>query len=413
MNYDVHSSSDDVSRLRRESMLYQLLSAHGIAASPPSTAMNKSPLWLYKESDRLYAVLVVEQQAIRLRPLIPQGDTAVALSPAILRRMKRMAVRAAYATGLDFAEVTLRQSRRDGQYTVELVDPRPVLDEMDVALYEQAVNEMQAEQQQYQAAKNGIMLGMDPEFILMNPEGKIVPANRFFSKRGRAGYDNVTVRGRSDVHPLVELRPVPSEHPAELIRNLRRAMWHAADVIDDVSLAWIAGGMPVPGLPLGGHIHLSGVPLNNAIVRALDNYLALPLLMLEHESGKIRRKKYGKLGDVRVKAYGGFEYRTLPSMLVSPRITKGAVALAKLIAVNYEQLNSRPLDRLDLLRAYYEGDKEKLIMTVKTIWLELTRLSDYGLYASYLDPLGEWIVRCRSWNEALDFRRAWRIPPFN
>lgn len=39
--------------------------------------------------------------------------------------------------------------------------------------------------------------------------------------------------------------------------------------------------MPQPGFPLGGHLHFSGVALNGALLRALDNYLALPLALLE------------------------------------------------------------------------------------------------------------------------------------
>lgn len=410
---DKRSLPDELSRLPHQDLLNQLLNAHGIALLPPPEAAVKSPLWLNQAAEQRCLVLVIEQQAIRLRLLHTREDAATLLPAAVLRRLKRLAVRAVYAAGLDVAEVTLQQAGGSQVYAVERVDPKPVWQDTDLALARQAKGEINTAIRQYQEARSKIQLGMDPEFILMNSEGKIVPANRFLAKEGRAGYDNATVRGRMNVHPLVELRPAPSGDPGELIRNLRRAMWHAADRINDASLQWIAGGMPITGLPLGGHVHLSGVPLHNAIIRALDNYLALPLLMLEHASGRLRRKKYGKLGDVRAKSYGGFEYRTLPSMLVSPRITKGTVALAKLIALNYGQLRMRPLDQLDQLQAYYEGDKEKLKQTVDRIWLELTQLKDYGTYASYLDPLGEWIMLRKSWDETRDFRRVWRIPPYN
>lgn len=186
----------------------------------------------------------------------------------------------------------------------------------------------------------------------------------------------------------------------------------AARRLDDPELRWIAGGMPVKGLPLGGHIHFSGVALNNALVRALDNYLALPLLLLEDESTTCRRRRYGKPGDVRIKGHGGFEYRTLPSLLVSPRVTKGAVALAKLIAENYERLRKRPLDEVDVLAAFVSGDKEKLAPVVRSLWAAVTALADYPNYARYLDPLGDWLARGATWQRETDFRKAWRIPPF-
>ncbi|MCZ4142661.1 hypothetical protein BZG17_33240, partial [Escherichia coli] len=129
----------------------------------------------------------------------------------------------------------------------------------------------------------------------------------------------------------------------ELIAHLLRAFGSASRSITDHTLIWQAGSMPQRGLPLGGHVHFSGITLNGELLRTLDNYLALPLAMLQDPRGDARRPRYGALGDFRLKSHGGFEYRTLPSFLVSPLVAKGVVGLAGLIASNYRRLRQRPL----------------------------------------------------------------------
>jgi hypothetical protein len=171
--------------------------------------------------------------------------------------------------------------------------------------------------------------------------------------------------------------------------------------------------MPVPGLPLGGHIHLSGISPSNALIRALDNYLALPLAMVEDPTTAKRRRRYGRLGDIRPQRHGGFEYRTLPSWIASPTIAKGVIALAKTVAEHYRQLRGRPLDDEETLAAYLAGDKAALECAVQAQWRTLESLDGYRKYAKYLDPLKERIMARRSWDEQRDFRVHWRIPPFH
>ena len=71
---------------------------------------------------------------------------------------------------------------------------------------------------------------------------------------------------------------------------------------------------------------MSRIWLTSRLLRVLDNYLALPFILIEDQNTKLRRPRYGFLGDFRRKTHGGFEYRTLPSWIVSPRITKGVIA---------------------------------------------------------------------------------------
>lgn len=391
-----------------DGQLGRKLALYGLKYEPVKAGGRKAGPWLLQPDKLRWAVRVFDMKVLDVRRLPDGEETGGDVPPA---RLARLAVRAVYASGLDFATVIVRQDGV-GKAVIEGLDGAPDPAGNAWRLWQPALVAMAAEDERRRAGTDRVVLGMDPEFVLLNKEGKVVPASRYFPRSGEVGFDRATVPGRANVHPLAELRPAPSAEPERLIRSLRRTMWIAARRIDDPGLRWIAGGMPVKGLPLGGHIHFSGVGLNSALVRALDNYLALPLLLLEDESATVRRKRYGKPGDTRVKDHGGFEYRTLPSVLVSPRITKGAVALAKLIAENYEQLPERPLDDPRLLAAFVAGDKPRLARVARKLWQSVAKLPDYPAWARYLDPLLEWLEAGITWQRETDFRKAWRIPPF-
>ena len=161
-------------------------------------------------------------------------------------------------------------------------------------------------------------------------------------------------------YPVAELRPAPARSPDELASNIRRLLIQANTRIMDRTLRWAAGGMPISGFALGGHIHLSGVRLTSRLLRQMDSYVALPLAMLEDPSDHARRPRYGALGDFRFQPHGGFEYRTLASWLVSPLAAKGAFALMLLCARESEYLLYRPAEEESMIEAYYAGDRVTL-----------------------------------------------------
>ncbi|WP_438445742.1 putative amidoligase domain-containing protein [Gorillibacterium sp. sgz5001074] len=263
------------------------------------------------------------------------------------------------------------------------------------------------------AARRPVLLGADPEFVLRRPDGHFVSASRYLEKEGAVGCDAVVLSRSKVIHPLAELRPKPCASPPELVRELYRTMRQAAALIGDDSLAWLAGSMPAKGLPIGGHVHVSGVWLNERLLRALDNYVALPLVLAEGQAAGRRRPRYGFLGDCRRKRHGGFEYRSLPSWLSTPQLALAVFALVRAVALHYRELPARPLDAADVQRAYYSSDKAELLPVVRSLWPDLERLPAYREYRGPLDALRDRLFRLEGWDEQADFRIPWKIPPFH
>ncbi|WP_150267995.1 putative amidoligase domain-containing protein [Paenibacillus tepidiphilus] len=320
-------------------------------------------------------------------------------------RLASAAVRALQALGLDSGEVRLA-AMGERRYTVEAVQPlaadRPLPPPCRAA-----AEALAGALAQEQPGRPGLLMGMDPEFLLLREEtGRVVPATRFLPTDGVAGCD-AGPPGTRGAFPVAELRPAPRGTPRALLAQLWSAAATADRRIADRTLAWRAGGMPLPGWALGGHLHFSGVALTAPLLRALDNYLALPLMLLEDGRAADRRPRYGTLGDFRRQPHGGFEYRTLPSFLVSPLIARGAVYLAHLIVSRYEELPDRPLDRDGLHAAFYSGDKALLRPEIPPLLARLRRLDGYDDAAGAIEPLFELIAGTRAWDETRNVRPLW------
>ncbi|MBH5317805.1 hypothetical protein I6N90_08310 [Paenibacillus sp. GSMTC-2017] len=328
---------------------------------------------------------------------------------AALRRVARTAVRALYTIGIDIGEAIIALGG-DGRVTVRAVWPMF----RDASQGAEAIERFAA---WYAAAselyedRSRILIGADPEFVLLMPSGKVAPASRFFGAgaSGAAGADAMLV-GRRLLYPVAELRPAPAESPAALAANVRRLLARAAVKISDPTLRWVAGAMPVPGLALGGHIHISGAPLTGRLLRMLDSCVAYPLALVEDPAGRGRRPRYGALGDFRPQPHGGFEYRTLPSWLVSPAAAKGAFALALLCAREALQIGRIPAQEERYAEAYYSGDRTELASCLDMIASAISATESYAALAAYIEPLFEAARRGKTWDESVDIRTKWRLP---
>jgi hypothetical protein len=327
---------------------------------------------------------------------------------ARLSKVKREAIKAIYVLGLDYGMVTC-SINSSGKFVVFEVQPTPPWKEPWTHLLANAMNQLAVQLRQEDSPPLPIGLGADPEFLLRHRNGKIVPASRFFLPEGVVGCDGVGSARYRHIKPLAELRPRPSLAAEQLTSHVFQTMQYAACRIADDHLEWLSGGMPYRGFPLGGHLHFSNLWLNSHLLRALDNYLALPLMMIEGESARYRRPRYGTLGDFRHKSHGGFEYRTLPSWLISPTLTRAVFALSLCIAYHYRQLQQRPLDSCNNYQAFYQANRTRLRPYALAMCQEISQLTHYPDYEQELSPLFELIETNHQWNEQADIRHSWNV----
>lgn len=357
---------------------------------------------------RPYAVEVLDGGRGRWRPLRPDE-----VGPRTRERAEGAAIRALNALRLDAGRVTLMVAgadRLEGVCRLELAPrpPRPAAEALR-AFVERWLGEPVFVHPDVSTAGRAVLLGADPEFLLVDRRtGEPVPASRFLPRAGSAGCDGHA--GAPGQYPVAELRPAPAADPRALVRALRRCLLAAQARIPDPDLAWVAGSEPVPGLPIGGHIHISGVPLSGPALRALDAYLALPLLFLEvRESAVRRRRRHGFLGDVRLKRHGGFEYRTLPSWLAGPRLALGVLSLARLVAIECRRLARDPFIDLVRMRAFNAADAARLRDLLPGMRAELEQLPGYGDVRAEVGPLLDQVMEGRPWDEAADLRQRWDV----
>ncbi|ACX64626.1 putative amidoligase domain-containing protein [Paenibacillus sp. Y412MC10] len=367
-----------------------------------------------------YAVHVDRLAAAKIRQHQMGGSEAVFMpdpesgryEDGLHRRLEKAALRSLYTLGVDEGEViiTARPGRR---YVVE--DVRMPADRSKAVMSAKGQGSRRTEgypannEEGDSSLVSSLLMGMDPEFVLMKDNGDIVFASEFMERGGSVGSDAVRLRGEV-IYPIAELRPSPKANPKELLLEMQKALREAHLLIQDRSLAWKAGALPYGDFPLGGHIHFSGVPLSLSLLQTLDNYVALPLTLLEDPNGRLRRPRYGFLGDFRRQPYGGFEYRTLPSFLVSPLVAKVSLGVAYLAARYSDRLPGRPLNTERYHRAYYEGDKSVLKECIAGWHRDLSALPEYPDYAREIERAVAHMETGRTWDESRDIRPLWNIP---
>lgn len=326
-------------------------------------------------------------------------------------KAKKLAIRTLYILGYDLGMVEICVHTGAPKHTVSKIFYHQQTADVFESTLNQFITEEQIQEQTY--ANSPTVLGADVEAVLRHTNGKYLLASKFFGKRGRVGHDAIWIRGNRSSYPLVELRPAPSENPLTLYKNVYRCLRHGVKKVNSPSIQWLAGGRPLQHYPIGGHIHFSKHALDPHFIRALDNYLTLPLSVLESNESLLRRPRYGYLGDYREQFHGGFEYRTPPSWIVSPRIAKGVLCLAKLLTIEYKQLSWFPLLSYDTHEAFYEGNRTALYPIIQNLWQELQTTNSYTNYAKELDKFYELIQNRFIWDEFADIRSAWRLSPYS
>ncbi|WP_051271144.1 putative amidoligase domain-containing protein [Shimazuella kribbensis] len=404
--------AQQVERVADETIRRRILRVHGIPVQDQSFVIRQYIVYVYQtkvlfmyRSNSAGQWLQKRAISTSYQRVYPSTDKTKEV-----QNVQSMAIRAVYALGLDYAAV-LCGVVHGKNIVIRKVNPSPKLNSVMMGSFEKAF-EQYRDTQPIDIPSDKVLIGADPEFIMRSKTGNLILASKYFPLRGKVGCDAIWLGQNRSHKPLVEVRPEPTSDPRVLVERIYHCLAYAARKMAQVPCSWLAGAMPYNGYPIGGHIHFSGIEPTFGLLRALDNYLTLPLMMAEDEKGVRRRPKYGYLGDYRIKNHGGFEYRTPPSWLVSPTLTKGALATAKLIVLHHQKLKLTPLSNPDLQTAYYKGEKDSFTFWVSLLCQGLKDLDDYKMYEKYLDPYFEYLQSGKKWDESRDFRRAWRLPPY-
>lgn len=340
----------------------------------------------------------------KFRPVIdyssPRTDRAI-----------RLARRVLYCLGLHFGRVDLGYTNKKVLRVLSVSAAPPVTKKL-AALYMNALTVASSRRLSTRPIHaDEVVLGADPEFMMVSPSTKrVVFASDFFGRDGLIGYDNQSYFRDRRNHPIAEIRPRPTASPAQLVREMKEALRLAAQKTAHVGTIWLAGSQPYKGYSTGGHIHFTGIPLTFQLVTALDNYLAIPCMLLENTiRAASRRPRYGFLGDVRTKSHGGFEYRTLASWLVSQRLAEAILYLAKLVVVEHKSLQAEYLGSIDAAADFYRAKKDRFRPYVARLWADIERTRYYEVCKNKIRIIKTMIDRKRTWRDRADIRASWGL----
>ncbi|MHA1281995.1 MAG: putative amidoligase domain-containing protein [Promethearchaeota archaeon] len=200
-------------------------------------------------------------------------------------------------------------------------------------------------------------IGGDLEVIILDSSGReMIPANQtiFNSTSSTAWF------GRDGSGPIAEIRFPYSRNPYTLIINVERSIniFIKSRLFQQKKSSGLIAGFYRFSKPLGGHIHF-GISPNDDMIKKLDYYLAIPVLLISDPYELKQRTlytSYGKLGAFRRKSYG-FEYRTLGSFIVDPEIATEIFSLAGIIVEKYRNLPQVEITE-QIKNRYNNADKD-------------------------------------------------------
>jgi hypothetical protein len=358
---------------------------------------------------RYYDVLIFDMNVISIKVRAPEANTVKYIKEAECTKAVEAARKSIYILGLDYGMVTIGLTGKRKLRVMRIYDS-PKIRKKDMDTLVNKIKSLINQNYPRTESDKEIKIGADPEFMLFNAKsGKMIAASDLFPREGIVGCDNIRTPNRQQ-RPVAEIRPNPACSPRELANNIKKALTSAREFAPYNNVRWVAGSQPVSGFSIGGHIHFSNIPLNYALLRTLDNYLGLVVFLIENPiSAARRRKKYGHLADIRLKNYGGFEYRTPGSWLVTPEIACAVLCLAKIVVEHYLELKNAHLDNPDALQAFYQGDQDYFRPIFQKIWSDVTKTSTYSEYKEELKIIPYMIENSITWDEKADIKVAWKI----
>jgi len=321
-----------------------------------------------------------------------------------------LAQKGIHALGLDFGVVTIGKGLNNRYYILDIDPSCRWMTHGCLDAYKKQFIETILKYDNLINNKQNITIGADPECLLKDKENeKLILASDFFQNEGSFGLDERSIEAGKKFFPLMEIRPKHSLNPIEVFQSIEVILTDVYRYIHYKNVGLYAGSMPIYNYWIGGHIHF-GMKPNAKLVKALDTYLAIPMMMIEKShSARQRKSKYGILGNYREKSHGGFEYCSISSWLVSPKITVGVLCLAKVIAQEYLNIKDEIHYSYSDVRAYYLVNKGYFKDKIKSIIKNIKNTYTYKIYKPKIDYLFEMIESGNEWSEEIDIKQTWGL----
>jgi hypothetical protein len=141
---------------------------------------------------------------------------------------------------------------------------------------------------------------------------------------------------------------------------------------------------------LGGHIHISGVAVDQVFLAALDRFVATPLNEVSNTTLRFSRG-YGRLSAIEAgKSHGGWEYRSPLSWISTPDLAKGVLSIAWLLAQAQKHGHITQFQTWDDFFAYPRKGHAK---NVKKFTLVLADLKQQNTKLENIEVLKAWDKR--------------------
>jgi Phage phiEco32-like COOH.NH2 ligase-type 2 len=153
--------------------------------------------------------------------------------------------------------------------------------------------------------------------------------------------------------------------------------------------------------------------LTQRFVRALDWLLIVPLSAIEPVQARGRRPRFGRLGDVRVKLDGHFEYRTLPNWMVERTLAQGVMTLLTCVVRMEREIDRVIPEAIEQMCwwqfhfAYYHGGRSWFQQMLPKWWEWVLKMIQREQERKVLVLFYERIRSGRHWQESTNQISLW------
>jgi hypothetical protein len=169
-----------------------------------------------------------------------------------------------------------------------------------------------------------VMIGADPEFEVRDHKGEFISADDAIE-------DTSNEFGTDGCSDTGEIRPKPGT-PEDVVKNISNILTKGNKKVgNEVNL--FAGAYK--NVPLGGHIHFSGVENNSSFIKSLDILITKPLRKVSNARRRINAG-YGGMSEYNLNNHG-WEYRAPCSWISHPIITEGVLQIAYYCAIQFNK----------------------------------------------------------------------------